>query len=232
MEVYLASPNNQLQAHAVHNMPVLLSYALCSDWIMDYQSSFKRILIDSGAFSEFSSGTKIEISKYMEWAQAWKSHADAIAGLDDISGDWRRSLSNYEKFSDGFPTFHESDPMEFLNDCISIAKERNQWLGIGLIPPRGGKEKLVRSILEKIPEGIHVHGWALRTYTHCRRIDSVDSTNWWRSAFHLKNDPKTKHLTYAECLEVVVKRYQRWQRIIEDRKTENTQQKLFFIDVD
>jgi len=25
-------------------------------------------------------------------------HADAVAGLDDIGGDWRRSLRNYDAF--------------------------------------------------------------------------------------------------------------------------------------
>jgi len=219
VEVYLASPNTQQQAEHVSGMPVLLSFACWNKWLDGYQSTFRRILIDSGAFSEFSSGKKIDINQYADWSRRWDGHADAIAGLDDIEGDWRRSLRNYEMFQSGFPTFHESDPPELLEDLVDICKQRKQWLGIGLIPPRGGKERFVRETCERVPDGIHIHGWACRAYTHIRRIDSVDSTNWWRDAMKLRTMPDTSHLTYGECLEIVVKRYQRWERkIIEQRK--------------
>ena len=225
--VYLASPNTQQQAEHVAGMPVLLSYACYSDWIgKGYQQSFRRILIDSGAYSEFATGTKIDLDAYAEWAEPWAEHADAIAGLDDIAGDWRRSLRNYEAFPAGFPTFHETDPPALLPDLVAMAKERGGWLGFGLLPPRDGKEKFVRETLARIPEGIHVHGWAMRRYTHCRRLDSVDSTNWWRDAMKLRTIPDLQHLTYGECLEIVVKRYQRWTRTIKDR-SETVEASLF-----
>lgn len=217
MLVYLASPNTQQQAEHVAGMPVLLSYACYSDWLgKGYQQSFDRILIDSGAFSEFSSGKKINLTAYAEWAERWDGHADAVAGLDDIAGDWRRSLRNYEAFPLGFPTFHESDPPELLDDLVAMAKERTRWIGLGLLPPRAGKERWVRAALDRIPDGLHVHGWAMRGYTHCRRLDSVDSTNWWRDAMKLRTIADLSHLTFGECLAIVVKRYQRWTRDITD----------------
>ncbi len=213
--VYLASPNTQQQAEHVDDMPVLLSYAVCSSWIeKGYQQSFSRILIDSGAYSEFSTGQKIDVAEYADWAERWKFTADAIAGLDDISGDWRRSMRNYENFPSGFPTFHETDPPELLPELISMARERGSWIGFGLLPPREGKDEFVRDTLDRIPEGIHVHGWAMRRYTHHRRLDSVDSTNWWRDAMKLRTIPDLEHLTYGECLEIVVKRYKRWTRTL------------------
>jgi hypothetical protein len=219
MIVYLASPNTQQQAEHVAGMPVLLSYACYSDWLgKGYQQSFARILIDSGAYSEFTSGKKIDIQKYADWANQWKPHADAIAGLDNIAGDWRQSVRNYEAFPLGFPTFHESDPPELLGDLVAMAKSRSRWLGLGLLPPREGKERWVRETLDRIPDDIHVHGWALRRYTHCRRLDSVDSTNWWRDAMNLRTKPELSHLTYGECLDIVVKRYQRWTRTITEPK--------------
>jgi hypothetical protein len=187
-----------------------------------YQETFERILIDSGAFSEFSTGKKIDIDAYADWSEKWVLHADAIAGLDDISGDWRKSLRNYEKFPKGFPTFHETDPPELLKDLITISQERNQWIGLGLIPPRGNKEYFIRSTLEKIPNNIHVHGWALREYTKYRKISSVDSTNWWRDAYAIKSMKETSHLTYSECLEIVIKRYKRWSRKIDDSMKDKT----------
>lgn len=221
MRVYLASPCTQQQAEHVAGMPVLLSYACYADCLdKGYHQSFSHILIDSGAYSEFTSGKAIDVKAYAEWAEQWVGHADAIAGLDDIRGDWRRSLRNYEAFPGGFPTFHESDPPELLPDLVAMAQERKQWLGFGLLPPRQGKESFVRETLARIPEGIHVHGWAMRAYTHCRRLDSVDSTNWWRDAMALRTVPGLAHLNYGECLEIVVKRYQRWKRTIREAPPE------------
>lgn len=173
----------------------------------DYAQSFSRILIDSGAFSEFNSGKKIDLVAYSEWADRWKNKVDAVAGLDDISGDWRKSLKNYEQFPQGFPTYHEADPSELLLDLLALAKERNGWIGLGMTPPRHGKETWMRETTDRIPEGFHVHGWASRGYTHIKRLDSVDSTNWWRDGMKFRT--QMPWLTYAECLEIVVKRYKR-----------------------
>jgi hypothetical protein len=215
MTVYLSSPNTQQQAEHVCEMPVLLSFALYSNWLDRYQASFGRILIDSGAYSELTSNTSVDVIKYKDWAEKWEQRADAIAGLDDIRGDWRRSLKNYELL--GFPTFHDSDPYELLDDLIPIARKRGGWIGIGLIPPRTGKERWIRETCDRIPDDIHIHGWALRAYTYIARIDSVDSTNWFRDAMDINKIPLLRHLTYGECLDVVVKRYQRESRQIIDR---------------
>lgn len=213
MRFYLSSPGNQMHADHLRDMPALISYALYKPWMDDYVPSFSRVLIDSGAFTEFSSGKKVDGSRYSEWCARWRetAHVDAIAGLDNIAGDWRLSLSNYEKFG-GFPTFHESDPRELLDDLIPIARNRGSWLGVGLIPPRGGKWKFVRDTLDRIPPDIHVHVWAGGEYSGHPRVDSVDSTNWFQDAFDIKVLPLMRHLTAAECVEIVVKRYQRAER--------------------
>lgn len=224
MTVYLASPNTQQQAEHVAEMPVLLSFACYSNWLDRYQQSFRRILIDSGAFSELTGAAKVDVAKYADWAERWRPHADAVAGLDDIRGDWKRGLKNIEQMPKGlgFPTLHETDPVEILPDLCAIARERGGWIGLGLLPPRSGKERWVRTVCDRIPDDLHVHGWALREYTHVRRLDSVDSTNWWRDAMAYRKD--YPWLTYGECLEIVVKRYQRWQRLIVE---DSTQQELF-----
>lgn len=213
---YLASPNNQLQADAARGMNVLLSCAIYAPWMDGYQGSFSGILIDSGAYSEMNSGKVVDIEHYVDFTARWTDRADAIAGLDDIRGDWRRSLRNYER--GGFPTYHDSDPFELLPDLIDISRERGNWLGIGLVPPRTGKLGWLVSTLARIPPDIHVHGWALRLYRDQGRLDSVDSTNWWRDAMKLRTLPDTKHLTYGECLGVIVKRYQRERRTIASTK--------------
>jgi hypothetical protein len=218
MIVYLASPNTQQQAEHVCDMPVLLSFACWSDWMRRYQHTFRRLLIDSGAFSEFTTGKRVDLGAYREWAGRWTGHADAVAGLDDIGGDWRRSLANYESVPGTFPTYHETDPPELLDDLIPLARERGRWLGLGLLPETRGRRGGIgwlRDALDRVPDDLHVHGWAMRAYTRCRRLDSVDSTNWWRDAMKLRTIPDLSHLTYGECLAIVVKRYQRWERAIE-----------------
>jgi hypothetical protein len=220
MTIYLASPNTQQQAEHACGMPVLLSFAIAGgkkgEWIeKGYQQSFSRILIDSGAFSELTSKAKVDLGEYREWSSRWVGHADAIAGLDDISGNWRRSLANYEAVPVGFPTFHETDPHELLDDLIPMARERGRWIGLGMLPAtrakRGGEGWLSDS-LSRIPADVHVHLWAGRGYLHHRRVDSADSTNWWRDALQLRAVRQLEHLTYGECLEIVVKRYQRESR--------------------
>jgi hypothetical protein len=225
MNVYLASPNTQQQAEHAAEMAVLFSFACYSPWLDKYQQSFRRVLIDSGAYSAFTTGKPVDIVAYGEWAARWVGHADAIAGLDDISGDWRKSLANYEAMPLGFPTIHDSDPPELLRDLVQLARERGNWIGIGLTPPRQGKERFVRWACDNLPEDMHVHGWALRAYSHVRRIDSMDSTNWWRDAMQLRRD--LPWLTYGETLELVIKRYQREQRIFR----EDSQATLFDAEV-
>lgn len=208
---YLSSPGNQMHADHLAGMPVLVSYAIYPKWLDEYIPSFDRVLIDSGAFSEFNSGKKVDGPAYKDWQQRWAdtAHVVAIAGLDDIRGDWRRSLRNYDLYG-GFPTMHESDPDELLDELIPIARERGNWLGVGLIPPRGGKWQWVKETLRRIPEDIHVHLWAGGEYAGHPRCDSWDSTNWFRDAWAYRND--LPFLTPAECVEIVVKRYQRVSR--------------------
>lgn len=207
MEVYLASPDNQLQASHCEDMSVLLSFALFNDWMHSYQPTFGKVMIDSGAYSEMNTGKKIDIEKYKDWSVQWQPRAEAIAGLDDIRGDYKRSLKNYEMIPWSFPTWHNTDPIELMPELVAMAQERKTWLGIGILPPREGKEAIIREALELVPDGIHVHGWALRRYTHISRFDSFDSTNWWRQAFSIRL--ALPWLTYSECLGLMVKKYKR-----------------------
>ena len=213
LRVYIGSPGNQLQADAASGMPVLVSFGSWKKFkpLTAWLPSFDRILIDSGAYSELNSGVAIDVQEYVEWAE--KHHwADAYAGLDDISGDWKRSLRNYQ--AGGFPTYHDSDPYELLDDLIPMARERGGWIGIGLKPPRQGKERFLRDTLLRLPPDLNVHGWALGAYTHLERLDSIDSTHWWREA--MKYRKWFPWLTYGETLRIAVKKIQREPRMIVD----------------
>ena len=196
-----------MQADAVRGMPVLVSFALRSPFLDDYMPSFSRVILDSGAYSEMTTGVSVDLEAYVEWAQSlpW---VDAWAGLDDIGGDWRRSMRNYA--AGGFPTFHDTDPDALLDDLIPMARERGRWIGIGLKPPRSGRDEWMRRTLDRIPPDLHVHGWALWAYRHHPRIDSFDSTHPWREWMKFKKS--FPWLTTGECHEIAVKKVQRLTR--------------------
>jgi len=214
MKVFLASPNNQAQAAVLSGMPVLLSFGSWSEFLASYVQSFGDLLLDSGAFSEFTRGKKVDLLEYLDWVQRFPLAVN-FAGLDDISGDWRRSLKNYEK--GGFPTFHDTDPPELLDDLIELSRERGNWIGIGLKPPRQKKGEFLKRTIERIPDDLHVHGWALRAYRKSHSFGSVDSTNWWRDSLNLR--AQLQWLTPFECLEIIVKRERR--EIIESVNNSN-----------
>jgi hypothetical protein len=154
---------------------------------------------------------KVDVYAYRDWHQQFADCADAVASLDSISGDWKQGLAN-AAIDGGFVTYHDTDPPELLDDLVAMARERKQWLGIGLLPPRSGRDAFLRRTLGRIPEQIHVHLWAGRAYTYMRRLDSVDSTNWFRDAMLLRErGAPLGWLSYAECVDLIVKRYQREQ---------------------
>ena len=219
MRFYLGTPGSQLHAHLAHGCPVLVSFAASSKWLEEsWMHSFTDgLLLDSGAYSVYASGVEIDIGAYVDWAAQF-DWADAWAGLDHVAGDWRQSLANYK--AGGFPTYHNSDPPELLDELVPMARERGGWLGIGLTTPRTGKLGWMRDTLERIPDDLHVHGWACGLYAGMRRLDSVDSTNWFRDVKYVLN--AYPWLTPGECLEIIVKRYQRKVRLrdVDDQQME------------
>lgn len=215
MTFFLGTPGSQLHAHLARGMPVLISFAATKPWLeKGWPESFGPLLLDSGAFSELQNPDyKVDLAAYVEWVARFP-WAAAWAGLDDIRGDWRRSMRNYE--AGGFPTFHDTDPPDLLDDLVPMARERGGWIGLGLTPPRAGREDWMRRTLDRLPDDLHVHGWACGLYAHLERLDSVDSTNWFRDVKYLRDAALTAHLTVGECLEIIVKRYQRRGRVGSD----------------
>ena len=83
--IYLASPNTQQQAEHAAGMPVLFSFACYSPWLDGYQHTFPRLLIDSGAYSAFTTGKPIDLTAYAAWAEWWVGHADDAETLETVT---------------------------------------------------------------------------------------------------------------------------------------------------
>lgn len=216
MRVYLSSPGNQLHADAARDENVLISFAA---WkknmpLLQWAPSYKRVMIDSGAYSVLKSGVAIDPHEYIDWREICVPYADSYAALDDISGDTEKSLRNLEIDKVGFPTFHDTDDFSYLPQFIEIARQREgKWLGIGIKPPREGKEAWLRDVLDEVPKDVWVHGWALGLYTHVPGLDSVDSNHWWQEAMKIRK--QLPWLTYGEALEITVKKVKRIEKVQE-----------------
>jgi len=211
--VYVSTPGSQVQAALLCDLPMLVSFALYAPWLQrgGYMGSSSHLLLDSGAFSELTTGIKVDVHAYVDWVAEFP-YAEAWAGLDDISGDWRRSEANY--LHGGFPTFHDTDPPELLDDLIPMAREEQGWIGLGLKPPRTGREAWLRRTIERIPDDLHIHGWALGRYAHCPGMASRDSSHAWREWEKIRN-ALGPWLTSAEAMGLAVKKVQREGRSIE-----------------
>lgn len=203
--LYFASPS-EATAHVLKDYPVLLSYALQSKSAMSFFHAYQRILIDSGAFTEFKTGKKVDLSRYIDWVTPLLPNVDAAAGLDNIQGNWKQSLKNYERF--GFPTMHLTDPPELLDDLLPIAKERWGWLGIGgVAAQRRDYTGWIQDTLSRVPDDIHVHVWGAYSYSHIRRVDSFDTAFYIRD--YLIFNAQVPFLTPQEALAVTLKRIRR-----------------------
>lgn len=208
---YVGTPGNQFQAHLLIDKPCLISFAHArkKTWLTKngYADAFSHLLVDSGAYSEMTLGVAIDGYEYVDYVQSL-SRVTAWAGIDDISGDWRRSIDNYQKFG-GFPTIHDTDPIELLDDLIPMAREGQGWIGVGLEPPRQGKQEKVREILDRMPSDLHVHGWALGRYRRMSdRWDSMDSVHAWFEFGKIRN-ALGPWLTPTEAMELAVKKVER-----------------------
>ena len=197
----------------------MLSYAYTSRWIDGYIPTFGRLLWDSGAFTSFTQGRPVDLDAYAERARSvpW---ADGAACLDDIAGDWRLGLANWDAHPWMFPVYHDSDPLEALEAILERLQDPErgrfrplspQWIGLGMIPPRTSRQWLAET-LARIPPGVHVHGFAMRGHgdvlVRLRGADSsADSVNWMLDARKVGRD--LPWLTPVETVEIVAKRYER-----------------------
>lgn len=225
-----------MQAHAANGMDVLLSFPIVKSnhWIERYIPSFRAVLFDSGAFSELNSGKQVCIREYSDFKyrmQEQIGNVVAWACLDDISGDWKKGIANWRAMPGTFPVFHDTDPPELLSDMLSECARRScTWIGLGMKPPRRSEHWLRQTLdrIERFDASMHVHCFAMgkfaptvNTYPGTK---SIDSTNWFRDVLKYAESPLTRHLTPAEQLEIIVKRYQRKEHT---QKNHSKQEEMF-----
>jgi hypothetical protein len=164
-----------------------------------------RIFLDSGAFSVWNRGERINLDNYIEFCKRYAKDLDAIATLDVIPGKPNEKVqsiqadtaawegwANYQKMlKAGLPTekllhtFHQDDPEWAIEKLI---KEGGPYIGISPANDRTSMQRkewldkiCVPHILDsKGKAKVKFHGFAVTSLKLTLAYDwfSVDSSSW------------------------------------------------------
>ena len=224
--VYASSPGNQMTYSYHAGLPVLQSFGLWAPWMWDYIKTVCPLLGDSGAYSVLNSGKTVDIEAFEQWSQdiATLPNFWACAALDDIAGDSKKSIANWDRHPWCFPTLHDTDD-EWYVDALRerfADSDRPRIIGVGIKPMKRGErtyrppktfKRVIHTAHTRLPPDLHIHGFAgggvSGALAATGRPWSTDSvTLVFKMA--AKTIP-TEHLTRAEVYELNVKISQRAQ---------------------
>lgn len=154
---------------------VLMSYYYSNDCSLsdvfgtNYPGRPVEIILDSGAFSAFTLGAKIDEDRYFDWVEMNKKSIAAAVALDVI-GDAKKSVEAAERmlkrFGDQFPiipAFHMGSDLVYLKTICGLS----DYIALGgMIPFMKHRAILVRwlrSAFELIPPTHRVHAFGTTT---------------------------------------------------------------------
>jgi len=143
--------------------------------------------LDSGAFSAWSKGIKIDLQDYIYFIKENQSLIDTYAVLDDIQNP-EITLQNQKIMEDAglnpLPCYHYGEDIKYLNQYL----KKYSYIAFGGMVPIGNKELIswLDNLFSKyicdskgIPK-VKVHGFGLTAFDLMLRYPwySVDSTSW------------------------------------------------------
>jgi hypothetical protein len=166
--------------------PLLMSYA----FLMDKKDEFIRpifenknleILIDSGAFTAFTVGKKIELEKYMQWLDKWKQYLFGYIALD-VLGNPRQTDANFKTMiAEGFkplPVHVRGDDERRMDELF----EHSDWVMFGGLnrPGRGAcKPNYVRQkMIWAKGRNVHWLGYTRLKMAKKYKPYSMDCSSW------------------------------------------------------
>lgn len=169
------------------------------------------VFLDSGAFSAFTRGARIDIGRYIAFAQAVGSLVDVVANLDVI-GDPVATAANQRTMEAAglapLTTCHLGmDPHEVL-DCFSAARRG----ALGGMAARGRTQRAGRAVwLDRVFSvlmassawPIAVHGYGMTDAVLVERYPwaSVDSTSWVKQgAYGLEQVSNGRHYVVRQSV--------------------------------
>lgn len=223
-EMHFAGSNTPLLTKALRGESILVSYADIRsrrDWwentlrpMLESRRVFRRVILDSGAFTVISAGITIGIEEYVAFCREHGHLFDTIINLDDIAGDVAVSEANLAELKaagiDAMPVFHQDEPFEVLERMVA----EHGYVGIGFARHActcGGcpKEKRKGCLGGRMKYGrkanrawlaevfartgdTKVHGLAMTSWCDEYPFESVDSTTWI-AEYRAVRKPETGH---------------------------------------
>lgn len=143
----------------------------------------KKIFLDSGAFSAFTQGIKIDIDEYISFAKEYNSNFDVVATLDSI-GDDEKTYRNYQymkkQLESVLPVFHFNGDVSYLKKYI----EQSKYIALGGLVPYAKQKNTLKNWLDYcfniIPRDKKIHLFGITTQWVLERYPaySCDSTGW------------------------------------------------------
>jgi len=147
-----------------------------------------KIFLDSGAYSAFTQGIKIDIQEYIEFIKKYKRHLEVYANLDVIKNPdatFRNQLIMEKAGLEPLPVFHFGSDIKWLRRYIDRGHD---YIALG-VAQNNTTDKLspwLDTLFSKYltdSDGmpiIKVHGFAVTNFTVMLRYPwySVDSTSW------------------------------------------------------
>lgn len=147
----------------------------------------KKVFLDSGAFSAFTQGVKIDIGAYCDYIQRNADIVGVASVLDaigDAEGTYRNQLEMERRGVRPLPCFHYGEPEALLDHYVA----NYDYITLGGMVPISTPQ--LRLWLDRLweqhltyPDGtpkIRVHGFGLTSLPLMKRYPwfSVDSSTW------------------------------------------------------
>lgn len=199
MKLYFAGAESIHPNHYGIVKRVLLSFA--SKKIVKFLSTWDDIFIDSGAFTAFTSGKKINHKEYIRFIK--ENNIKKYASLDvigDAEGSKRNYLFELKQGLNPIPAFHYGEKIDYLQFYLDNAS----YIALGGVAQLArNRVKLFRffdkcySLISKYQTKVKIHGFAVNSVDLLQRYPfySVDATTW-------KNGSKFRSLINNEFRQI------------------------------
>lgn len=157
-----------------------------------------QILLDSGAYSAFTSGRPVNLKKYMQYIEDNLEYIDNYISLD-ILGDSKESLKTWREMKaaglDPIPVFHYNNNEAILEEYLKAGCEHIAIGGTVPIKSKNEVAEWLKLIAWQYPARYHLLGSSSRKILdHCD-IESADASTWIMAAImgkprHIKGNDK------------------------------------------
>lgn len=191
---------------------LLLSFALDAKQSHKVQRD-QNVIIDSGAFSVWSSGAKIDIDEYLAFCLEQPKHwtfvnLDVIpskgSSKAEIEKCCEEGFENYmylkDKLPSVMPVYHSGEKMKWLKKFMA----ETDYIGVGFGNDRGelARIQFLKEVFDKTGTDFKIHGLGYSAYEGLTMFPffSVDSVSF-KTYHNLYNSginfwTESKHLTY------------------------------------